>query len=711
MLNIQNITSKLASMPDAALKQYAEMHKDDPYTFSLALSESNRRKHLRTQAPQQAPQPKVVDQELESMKTLPEDQGIARIPIDMNMASGGIVAFDEGGDVNYSNEGRDAKLSYRAYALEKAKEKGIDPALVDSIFKIESNYKADAQSPTGPQGIGQLTAKTGQAYGVDPKDRKDPYKNIDASIAFMADLNKKYDGDPAKIAVAYNQGETVLNKHLRANKGELNAPTLPTEAQGYLKKLQKLAFNLAPGATAQAETVPPKPTTPKEQGIAAIPATQAAPQPDEENYDAETAAATAAAGLGYYPAKTGVASLKDKIKAADAARVIEGSKVERALADQAARNTSLPRLAGPAGGGVTAATDQALAQKAAERVAAKQAAITGSEMAGKYGLGTAVRGLGSAARLAVNPAVAGLGALGEQLGGFQRGVMAAPTGEKLKEALYENPMLGAMDPDAAFGAAIMDAPKIAEKKAAALNPNARVDDRTKRTPELYRPAPAAPAGPDDTQREVQSLLNRHPAPEASKKEIIAAAKEAAPPTKETEGWSGNDWLQFGLSMMAGQSPNALQNIGAAGLGVIASRAEQAQAQKKLDLYRTIHEEKPGEKTRSIDRLMKEDPSLSYADALEKYTQLTGGATKQDIADAKAAQVKATNLRNFNSAKAELDKKYSPMIMSGTSPTAQAMRTRYEADLQALRAEHDIPAPEKSTTSASVIPGAKIVGTR
>ncbi len=47
MINVNQITAQLAKMPDNALQQYAAMHKDDPYTVSLALSESNRRKAMR----------------------------------------------------------------------------------------------------------------------------------------------------------------------------------------------------------------------------------------------------------------------------------------------------------------------------------------------------------------------------------------------------------------------------------------------------------------------------------------------------------------------------------------------------------------------------------------------------------------------------------------------------------------------------------------
>jgi len=114
MINVNQITAQLARMPDNMLQQFAAMHKTDPYTLSLALSESNRRKELRQGAQmEQQPQPKVVDQELAQMgapamppqgmqpQQLPEDSGIGQLPAPnmQGMAAGGIVAFDEGGEV------------------------------------------------------------------------------------------------------------------------------------------------------------------------------------------------------------------------------------------------------------------------------------------------------------------------------------------------------------------------------------------------------------------------------------------------------------------------------------------------------------------------------------------------------------------------------------------------------------------------------------
>jgi len=126
MINVNQITAQMARMSDQALQQFAAMHKTDPYTLSLALSESNRRKEMRqgAQMGQQQPQPKVVDQEIAQMgpqmppqqgmppqgmppQQLPENVGIGQLPAPnmQRMAEGGIVAFEEGGEVPRFQEG------------------------------------------------------------------------------------------------------------------------------------------------------------------------------------------------------------------------------------------------------------------------------------------------------------------------------------------------------------------------------------------------------------------------------------------------------------------------------------------------------------------------------------------------------------------------------------------------------------------------------
>jgi hypothetical protein len=112
MIDVNKITSMLAKLGDPQLQQYAQMHKNDPYIMSLAMSESNRRKEVRSagqggQGMQE--QPKVVDSEIAQMapQQLPEDMGIGQLNAgNMDFASGGIIAFADGGDVErYQSQG------------------------------------------------------------------------------------------------------------------------------------------------------------------------------------------------------------------------------------------------------------------------------------------------------------------------------------------------------------------------------------------------------------------------------------------------------------------------------------------------------------------------------------------------------------------------------------------------------------------------------
>jgi len=133
MINVNQITSQLARMPDQALQQYAMMHKNDPYTVSLALSESNRRKQMRDAAQGQqgmAPQPKVVDQGIAGMASpapqpMPEDVGIGALPAPnmQGMAGGGIVAFSGQGPSVVQDMSPDAiNERYRQAQLQKLKD-------------------------------------------------------------------------------------------------------------------------------------------------------------------------------------------------------------------------------------------------------------------------------------------------------------------------------------------------------------------------------------------------------------------------------------------------------------------------------------------------------------------------------------------------------------------------------------------------------------
>lgn len=116
-MNPNSIMADLRMKSDKELQAFAAMHKNDPFIFPLAFQESQTRQRMRmAQDAQMAgqEQPKVVDQDLAQMMPqaapqqapqqdaqLPEDSGIAQLPAQnmQGMAVGGIVAFDEGGEV------------------------------------------------------------------------------------------------------------------------------------------------------------------------------------------------------------------------------------------------------------------------------------------------------------------------------------------------------------------------------------------------------------------------------------------------------------------------------------------------------------------------------------------------------------------------------------------------------------------------------------
>jgi len=262
----QNLKRRMELMSPRDLKQFAMMHKNDPFVVSMAVDIDNSRKAAQRQQAMQMGaavqnQPPVVDQNLAAMD-MPAG-GIPGLPAQNmeGMADGGIVGYATGGKTDDKE-----KESYREYAMRKAREYGLDPKFVNQIFEIESGYDPKAKSGTGPQGIGQLTSYIAKRFGISPKDRTDPYKNMDASIGFMDYLNKKYKGDQAKIAVAYNQGEPVLDAHLKRNKGKLVPETLHEDVktenkQEPAKYLEKMAPVLAqaPAAPAAPREVPRTP--------------------------------------------------------------------------------------------------------------------------------------------------------------------------------------------------------------------------------------------------------------------------------------------------------------------------------------------------------------------------------------------------------------------------------------------------------------------
>ncbi len=70
----------------------------------------------------------------------------------------------------------------------------VDPLLVHSMIKVESNYDAQAVSSKGAQGLMQLTPSTAKMLGV--RDSFDPQENIEGGVKYLKYLQSLYKDRP-----------------------------------------------------------------------------------------------------------------------------------------------------------------------------------------------------------------------------------------------------------------------------------------------------------------------------------------------------------------------------------------------------------------------------------------------------------------------------------------------------------------------------------
>jgi soluble lytic murein transglycosylase-like protein len=87
---------------------------------------------------------------------------------------------------------------------------GLPPAIVHSVAKAESGYRADAVSSKGAIGLMQLMPATAAGLDADPRN---PRENAEAGARYLRDMLLKYDGDVAKALAAYNAGPGAVDKY------------------------------------------------------------------------------------------------------------------------------------------------------------------------------------------------------------------------------------------------------------------------------------------------------------------------------------------------------------------------------------------------------------------------------------------------------------------------------------------------------------------
>ena len=96
----------------------------------------------------------------------------------------------------------------------RASAAGLDPVLVLSLIKQESNFNPSAQTTKGALGLGQIMPSTGRDLGVlNSKDLLKPDINIDATITYLSRLLRANSGNYENALAAYNAGQGRVNQY------------------------------------------------------------------------------------------------------------------------------------------------------------------------------------------------------------------------------------------------------------------------------------------------------------------------------------------------------------------------------------------------------------------------------------------------------------------------------------------------------------------
>lgn len=554
--NAEKLTSQMAMLPDQALKQMAMMHKNDPYVLPLIISEDSRRKQMRQAAQAQMgaiPQPKVAEAAVAQMGALPEEQGIGMLPAPnmQTMADGGIAGYGDGDDVPRRNGmamGGMFDFAQRSEPVLRMAEGGmagfskggmkklsgadlfdaaldmegvtdpIERAFLKAVHGQESSGKAtEKTSNRNAHGAMQILPSTFKSVADPDMDINKPLDNMRAGIRYGKKGFAAANGDPVLAGAYYYGGPGGMQKAASGVAvSDPKNPKAPTTID-YGKSIAQRMTALLPIGAAVAEEVP------------------------------KTPAATA------QPAKEGLEST-------DA-----GSNV---LKGMVAGNVGINALQ-----------------------SAKDVLTAGFKPGTTAGQATRV--LGTAAAVPQAVMAGGVGATKKAMSDLQ---YMSP--EQRRE-MSSNPMLSAMSGDAGLASAIMDAaannpegpskmsyadqmknvgkfivghPDIERQRLAAeAKRPAKVED----TKPVYDPNKMEPVRYDEF-----GPINLSPElPKTEEKAVVDAAKDVTP-AKERKGFTNDDLLTLGLSLLANKSPNFMTALGEAGLAAVAGKKEREKLERE-----------------------------------------------------------------------------------------------------------------------------------
>jgi hypothetical protein len=103
-----------------------------------------------------------------------------------------------------------SNVPYDKYIMDAAKKYNLDPNLIRAVVKQESHFDPNVTSSAGAGGLMQLMPGTFKGLEGPGHDVFDPKTNIDAGSKYLAELQKKYNGDLDKMLAGYNGGPRAV---------------------------------------------------------------------------------------------------------------------------------------------------------------------------------------------------------------------------------------------------------------------------------------------------------------------------------------------------------------------------------------------------------------------------------------------------------------------------------------------------------------------
>lgn len=126
-----------------------------------------------------------------------------------------------------------------AAIVQAASRHNVDPNLVRSVVKVESNYNPNAVSRKGAMGLMQLMPGTARSLKV--TNPFDPAQNVDAGVRHLKRLLESYGGDVRLSLAAYNAGTGAVAR-------SAGVPRF-AETRSYVRRITNLYFGgTAPGS-------------------------------------------------------------------------------------------------------------------------------------------------------------------------------------------------------------------------------------------------------------------------------------------------------------------------------------------------------------------------------------------------------------------------------------------------------------------------------